>query len=444
MTDEERGQRMLAHIDGLAAHNIPAKLATSEPKEVRIAYQSGLKMVHQKQGSEVCEMLCVDPRKGLNVSFAVQRLSKYGQNLPSPVEEKIYGTEMNVEQRYKRAYTVIRGGDITTVKSKDIVVGDIIYLEAGDHVPADIRVLKASKDTQELQQFSPEAQQHQTTTAQVSTVIDNTLPGGFGPAPVASGASTQMKIEQANNVALKGSTVLTGSLVGVVFATGARCALSGIKQSLFLPPAAQRLPRGVDKKKVAKLAAKLGTLGASVKQPDRIVPLCSMKNCTVLIPVSQANLIQVNNAIKRVIAQGFRLLVFLRPDVDAERDILPLQSVAIGRQYNRSKVYKLTSSAAIDEATRALQSESAVFTTGPEMATADLVKVVLDVYQEPVVVFSNDVQDKVAVERATLSFSTFDACPAILASTDVVCELDGLERLSLYLKILRESTEISS
>ena len=39
---------------------------------------------------------------------------------------------------------VIRGGKHLTVKSEDVVVGDIVVLEAGDSVPADCRIIEAA------------------------------------------------------------------------------------------------------------------------------------------------------------------------------------------------------------------------------------------------------------------------------------------------------------
>ena len=38
---------------------------------------------------------------------------------------------------------VLRDGHHVTVSSRNLVPGDIVYLEAGNHVPADIRLMKA-------------------------------------------------------------------------------------------------------------------------------------------------------------------------------------------------------------------------------------------------------------------------------------------------------------
>jgi sodium/potassium-transporting ATPase subunit alpha len=41
---------------------------------------------------------------------------------------------------------VIRGGNQQIIKAADIVVGDVAVLNAGDRVPADMRVVQASSD----------------------------------------------------------------------------------------------------------------------------------------------------------------------------------------------------------------------------------------------------------------------------------------------------------
>ena len=80
--------------------------------------------------------------------------------------------------------------------------------------------------------------------------------------------------------------------------------IASMRATLFTPPPVQRLPRGVDKKKVAKLAAKLRVLGASAKQPDVLVPLCGVNGMTVVFSVTPANLSLANAAIKRVSEGG--------------------------------------------------------------------------------------------------------------------------------------------
>lgn len=39
--------------------------------------------------------------------------------------------------------TVIRGGEVMTIVSKEIVLGDLIELKFGDQIPADVRIIKS-------------------------------------------------------------------------------------------------------------------------------------------------------------------------------------------------------------------------------------------------------------------------------------------------------------
>lgn len=39
--------------------------------------------------------------------------------------------------------TVIRGGEVESIVSKEVVVGDLIELKFGDQVPADVRITKS-------------------------------------------------------------------------------------------------------------------------------------------------------------------------------------------------------------------------------------------------------------------------------------------------------------
>lgn len=39
---------------------------------------------------------------------------------------------------------VFRNGELTTVHSDELVLGDVILLEAGDAVPADVRILSSA------------------------------------------------------------------------------------------------------------------------------------------------------------------------------------------------------------------------------------------------------------------------------------------------------------
>lgn len=42
--------------------------------------------------------------------------------------------------------TVIRDGNQCTIAARDLVVGDLVLLSAGDRVPADLRLVQVSPD----------------------------------------------------------------------------------------------------------------------------------------------------------------------------------------------------------------------------------------------------------------------------------------------------------
>ena len=74
----------------------------------------------------------------------------------------------------------------------------------------------------------------------------------MSPSPACPGAAKKQALEKANNVALKGNTVLFGRLLAVVFATGPRTVLSRTKDLFPNRGPTPKLKRGIDKKKVGQ------------------------------------------------------------------------------------------------------------------------------------------------------------------------------------------------
>jgi len=99
-----------------------------------------------------------------------------------------------------RAARVLRDGAEHRIPAREIVPGDVLVLRAGEHVPADARVLDAS----DLQ-------------------LDYSILTGESE-PVERSAIAEARgahLSDAGNCVLAGSTVVRGSGLGVVFATGA-------------------------------------------------------------------------------------------------------------------------------------------------------------------------------------------------------------------------------
>lgn len=102
---------------------------------------------------------------------------------------------------------VMRGGDLSLVPSAELVVGDIVYVEEGNSVPADLRLL---------------------TKEEVST-NDFALTGESNPTHKFTHAiSADVPLAARQNLLFMGTTVATGHATGVVVGTGSQTELGRI------------------------------------------------------------------------------------------------------------------------------------------------------------------------------------------------------------------------
>ncbi|AFZ43641.1 ATPase, P-type (transporting), HAD superfamily, subfamily IC [Halothece sp. PCC 7418] len=107
---------------------------------------------------------------------------------------------MEALQKLSQTYTTVRrNGRVSSVKTEELVPGDIILLEGGDLVPADLRVLECSK----LQ-------------ADESALTGESVPVSKSIAPL----EANLPLAEQKNLLFKGSAVTRGSGTGVVIATG--------------------------------------------------------------------------------------------------------------------------------------------------------------------------------------------------------------------------------
>ena len=88
------------------------------------------------------------------------------------------------------------------IPSEELVPGDVILLSAGDHVPADCRLLEA---------FS-------------LRVNNATITGEARPVSRNAGVSAESDLLHGTNVLLAGTSVAAGEAKALVFATGMRTA----------------------------------------------------------------------------------------------------------------------------------------------------------------------------------------------------------------------------
>jgi cation-transporting P-type ATPase F len=97
--------------------------------------------------------------------------------------------------------TVVRGGSAHRVRSEQLVVGDIVRLQSGDAVPADLRLL----EVRDLQ-------------AEEATLTGESVPVAKTLEPLPESAS----LGDRTNLAFAGTAVTYGTATGVVVATGDR------------------------------------------------------------------------------------------------------------------------------------------------------------------------------------------------------------------------------
>lgn len=107
--------------------------------------------------------------------------------------------------------TVISDGERFDIPSRELVPGDLVYLEAGDNVPADLRIIDS--DNLRIQESS--------LTGEADSVLkDNMLLVG------------QIPLAKRSNMAYASTAVTNGSATGIVVATGVHTQIGQISQSV--------------------------------------------------------------------------------------------------------------------------------------------------------------------------------------------------------------------
>lgn len=115
-------------------------------------------------------------------------------------------------------------GERQEIDSSDLTVGDIVYLSAGDMIPADLRILTA-KDLFVSQ----------------SSLTGESVPEEKNPSAVSSFAS----VSACENLAFCGTNVVSGSGTGIVLATGADTLLGSTAKTLSKKPEKTAFEKGV-------------------------------------------------------------------------------------------------------------------------------------------------------------------------------------------------------
>lgn len=104
---------------------------------------------------------------------------------------------------------VVRGGDRKKMSASELVDGDIVHLQVGNKVPADLRLLSASDDVR----FD----------RGVLTGESEEVEGSLEP--------TDPNFLESRNIALMGTTVVNGNAVGVVILTGTQSVMGRVAKA---------------------------------------------------------------------------------------------------------------------------------------------------------------------------------------------------------------------
>lgn len=120
-----------------------------------------------------------------------------------------------LQQMASATSKVLRDGKITTVKSEDLVVGDVVILEAGDAVPADGRIIESNSMKIEEAALTGE-----------SVPVDKFIE------IIGMGKENDVPLGDRKNMAYMGSTVVYGRGVMVVTETGMDTEMGKIADAL--------------------------------------------------------------------------------------------------------------------------------------------------------------------------------------------------------------------
>src|SRR5262249_40545916 len=220
---------------------------------------------HALGADDVVQRLSTDSEKGLDAAEVAQRLKKYGKNrLPEAAKRGlivrflmhfnnvlvyvllaagftklmmdlwleaaiIFGVVLinallgfiqegraekaldSIRNMLSPEARTIRGGGARLIPSEDLVPGDVVLLESGDKVPADLRLI----DVKNLR-------------TEEATLTGESVPTDKSTDPVSAKAT----VGDRHNMAFSGTLVVSGRTTGVVVGTGSDTELGRINQML--------------------------------------------------------------------------------------------------------------------------------------------------------------------------------------------------------------------
>jgi Ca2+-transporting ATPase len=235
--------------------NGPNTLATKRKESPLHAYGRQFKdwMILLLIASGVISYFLEDPRTAL-VLFV---LVLFNTTIGFLQEFKAERIMESLEKLVVAEASVVRGGSLVSVPSSQLVTGDIMYIEAGMAVPADLRLI----DEAELSTNDFALTGESNPTRKLTHVIDGQVPLG-----------------SRNNLVFMGTTVATGSGLGVVVGTGMQTELgriAGLSQNIA--PEASPLQK------------EMNNIAARVTQGTVVL-------CAILLPIATIAGLEIKDA----------------------------------------------------------------------------------------------------------------------------------------------------
>lgn len=242
-----------SQTDGLSAPEANLRLENQGPNTLEIKHKESHFVTYAKQFKDLMVLLLV---ASSILSFAL------GDDRTAVVllALVIFNTTIGFLQEFKASRvmeslkrlvvgeaTVIRGGKKMSIPSSALVVGDIVYVEEGNAVPADLRIIEENE---------------------LST-NDFALTGESNPTRKFTRALTGVvPLGNRNNLVFMGTTVATGQAYGVVTATGMNTELGRIAN----------LSQDIDSE-TSPLQKEMNNIAKRVTQGTMII-------CLILLPVA--------------------------------------------------------------------------------------------------------------------------------------------------------------
>lgn len=199
--------------DGLTPQEAAERLAAMGPNTLEVAHTEAWPLTYLRQFKDLMIVLLLvssiislylgDARTALVLLALVLFNTAIGFLQEHKAERLIESLEKLVVAKAR----VQRGGTLLEVSSSELVVGDVVYIEAGDSIPADLRLISE----EEL------------------TTNDFALTGESNPTrKFLHAISAEVQLAQRHNLTFMGTTVANGHGYGFVIGTGMHTELGRI------------------------------------------------------------------------------------------------------------------------------------------------------------------------------------------------------------------------